>query len=461
MFGKPIHRTVQGTLMSHPIEQISDALAQFRAMLHDRAGSTMVWFAVTAPMVLGAAGLGIDATLWYMDKRIIQSASDAAVIAGAHVLAQGGTEFETNKVVETEIARNDFAKAADDVITVNMPPKSGPSAGVAGFVEVIIAKQRPLYFARFFRDAPTVIQSRAVSGQRPVTTEHCVLALDRDAASAIKFGGTANSQINCGVGANSRSDQAIDISGGALVDVDILEAHGDIDINNNATLISDLPPKPYSDYISDPYADLEIPAPSECEKEELLIMDGNSTNMGPGRYCGGLWITNGSSIDFEPGVYIIDGGDFVVDGNSTVFGDGVTFILTADDPANIGTVTFAGGTIGELTAQSDDGNPYAGVLFYQDPLAPTYFQEKVKGQWVDAPIKNKFLGGATIELKGALYFPSQKVQFTGGATAGDGCMQVIARTVDFLGNANVVNDEEECDDLRVKKIAVMRVALVE
>ncbi len=40
-------------------------------------------------------------------------------------------------------------------------------------------------------------------------------------------------------------------------------------------------------------------------------------------------------------------------------------------------------------------------------------------------------------------------------------MQVIARTVDFMGNANVVNDEEECDDLRVKKIVVMRVALVE
>ncbi len=163
-------------------------------------------------------------------------------------------------------------------------------------------------------------------------------------------------------------------------------------------------------------------------------------------------------MTFNPGLYIIDGGSFAVSGNSTIFGDGVTFILTADDPANIGTVSMAGGTAGSLTAQSDDGNPYAGVLFFQDPLAPISYP--VKGNQTEEG-KNKFLGGTTIELKGALYFPSQRVQFTGGATAGDGCMQVIARTVDFMGNANVVNDEVECDDLRVKKIVVMRVALVE
>ena len=61
-------------------------------------------------------------------------------------------------------------------------------------------------------------------------------------------------------------------------------------------------------------------------------------------------------------------------------------MLTADDPANIGTVTFAGGTVGDLTAQSDDGNPYAGILFYQDPLATSYTQVKEKGNLVDDPI---------------------------------------------------------------------------
>ncbi len=217
-----------------------------RALWRDRSGGTLIWFALTMPVMLGMTGVGVDAALWFMDQRIMQTASDSAAIAGAHALAQGGTDSETNTVVETEIARNDFTKAADDVITVNMPPTSGPKAGVAGFVEVIIAKQRSMYFARFFRDEPIIVRTRAVSGQRPASSEHCVLALDRDAASAIKFGGTADSQINCGVGSNSRSDQAIDINGGALVNVDILEAHGDIDISTNATLITDMPRSPWT-----------------------------------------------------------------------------------------------------------------------------------------------------------------------------------------------------------------------
>ncbi len=187
-------------------------------------------------------------------------------------------------------------------------------------------------------------------------------------------------------------------------------------------------------------------------------MDGVTDTLDPGRYCGGIEISGGADVTFNPGLYINDGGSFEVAGNSTIYGDGVTFILTADDPANIGTVSFSGGTVGDLTAQSDDGNPYAGVLFYQDPLAPISYPGKGK-KIVEG--KNKILGGSTIDLKGALYFPSQRVQFTGGAAAGNGCMQVIARTVDFMGNANFVNDEEECDDLLVKKIVATRVALVE
>ena len=56
-----------------------------------------------------------------MDKRIIQTASDPGVIAGAHVLAQGGSDTEARQAVGKEIARNDFAMAANDTITVNIP----------------------------------------------------------------------------------------------------------------------------------------------------------------------------------------------------------------------------------------------------------------------------------------------------------------------------------------------------
>ncbi len=61
-----------------------------RALWRDRSGGTLIWFALTVPVMLGMSGLGVDAALWYMDRRIMQTASDSGAIAAAHVLAQGG-----------------------------------------------------------------------------------------------------------------------------------------------------------------------------------------------------------------------------------------------------------------------------------------------------------------------------------------------------------------------------------
>ena len=157
---------------------------------------------------------------------------------------------------------------------------------------------------------------------------------------------------------------------------------------------------------------------------------------------------------FNPGVYIIDAGDFEANGNSTLLGTGVTFILTADDPADIGNVKFNGGTVAELTAPSDPDDPYAGVLFYQDRLADAYDNSSKL-------INNSFQGGALMNLMGAIYFPSQRITYTGGAASGSGCIQLIAGGVTFTGNANVLNGAVECDALRVKAVVVTRVALVE
>ena len=125
---------------------------------------------------------------------------------------QNATDAEIRQAVQDEIARNDVAGKAGDIITVNIPPLSGPNAGTAGFVEVIITKPRPLYFPRFFRDQPTFIQSRAVSGTHSAS-ENCVLALDRGMDAALVFDGTADADINCGVASNSRSASAVDMLG--------------------------------------------------------------------------------------------------------------------------------------------------------------------------------------------------------------------------------------------------------
>ena len=426
-------------------------MAQSRACMRDRSGGTIIWFALTMPIILGMTGLGVDATLWYMDKRILQTASDSGAIAGAHVLEQGGTETEARQTVEKEVGRNDFAAKAGDVITVNIPPLSGPNAGTAGFIEVIITKQRPLYFARFFRDQSTFIQSRAVSGARSIG-QHCVLALDEDMDAALEFTGTANADIDCGVASNSRSNSAIDIQGKAVLTASPTQAHGDISISGSANLVTDLPMQPYSARVANPYEDLEVPDLSPCDETSQVQLTGGSTTLNPGRYCGGIRL-NGADVTFNPGVYIIDAGDFIVNSTSAMQGDGVTFILTADDPNDIGNLKINGNAEADLIAPSDEGNPYVGVLFYQDSRAPSFQGAQL--------IKNDILGGTATNLQGAIYFPSQEVRFSGGSNTDAGCLQLIGRKVTFSGIGNIVNDEEACEDLRVRKIEMLRVALIE
>ena len=451
------------------------AARRLRGFLADRSGGALLWFGLSVPVMLGAAGIGVDVTLWYMDRRILQTASDTSAIAGAHVLAQGASEAEVTQVVKDEIARNDFTAHASDDITVNIPPESGPNAGSAGFVEVIITKQRTNYLTRILGQDTTDIRARAVSGGGG-SGEHCVLSLDKSADGAVNFTGTAVTDINCGVAANSRSESAIDLDGGATVEVDYIEAHGDISVSNNASLTSDYPPKPYSDWVNDPYATLEIPEePAACYDgtgaDPGLVFDagagvwtvnGGVVTLNPERYCGGLFISAGANVTFNSGLYILDGGDFRVNAGSTLSGTELTFILTADAAADVGVIWFNGQSEAVLSASTEETDPYAGVLYYVDRREATELV-KVKGKWTEQPIvkKSKFLGGADMNLIGAVYTPSQHVQWTGGSTSGDGCTILIANTVDFAGNTSILNSEVACTDYRVQKISTSRIALQE
>jgi hypothetical protein len=71
------------------------------------------------------------------------------------------------------------------------------------------------------------------------------------------------------------------------------------------------------------------------------------------------------------------------------------------------------------------------MLFFQDDDAPSGGSNVING-------------GATMNLTGALYFPSQSVDFNGNAASGAAsCTQIIARMVSFSGTSNIGGD---CDD---------------
>ena len=115
-------------------------------------------------------------------------------------------------------------------------------------------------------------------------------------------------------------------------------------------------------------------------------------------------------------------------GNATVTGDEVMFYFSPDitgvpgqGQAPATTVHLAG--TADITLSAPTSGEYKDVLFYQDGNTPDHFT-------------NVFNGNADTELNGVLYFPNNNVSFSGNGDPG-GATSIVARTVNFTGNANL------------------------
>jgi plastocyanin len=415
-------------------------------MQNDSAG-TLTLTAFLFPMILGFSGLGLDATSWYMSKRTVQNLVDMASLEAVH----SGEYFEED-ALEAQVVSFLEGKGYDeaiDTVTVSNPPTAGAYAGRDGFYEISISRDVPLYFSSAFyktvgKDFDVRVVSRAVAGTLIIGTQ-CIVALDPSADRALDFSGTADVVAECGVASNSVSDESIYVGGNASLTADPAMSVGDIEVSGGATLITNSPLQTYSEPTVNPYEDLDVPPFDACDVVGNTRLGDDDVAV-PGRYCGDIRV-QGQNITFDPGTYIIDGGDFISNANAEFFGEDVTFIFTGDTAGDVGTVNMNGNTTAELTAPTS--GDYTGILFYQDP----------KAEYRDTLAR--FNGGADLILNGVIYFPSGDISFTGGSSADPACLQIFAATVSFSGNSVVGNEDPICEALNMEVSPQVRVQLVE
>ncbi len=405
--------------------------------LGDQAGASFIITALSFPVVLGFAGLGVDVAMWYADKRQNQTLADAAAMAGTIALSRDPSislsELET--VVRGAAADNGFVHGSQGAVTVNSPPTEGSHAGNSAFVEVVVAQTTQNYFSSLVLDSKVTMRTRAVGG---ISTfgEHCVVATDETADRAVEVLGTADVTSACGIASNSSSDSAIYIGGNATLTAQPLQAHGDIVVSGNATVTHKAPPQPLSQRVPDPYAGVltELQADSSCAGANQPQRLGTSDSpVAPGRYCGGIKITGGN-----------------------VTGEGVSFILTAMEAEDLGSINISGGTIDQRAPADDFEGEHVGMLYIQDPFVPELDDDD------DSPPRNKLVGGSNMKLDGTLYFPDTEVEYRGGAHGIDNCTIIVARRVSFAGNSHLENDENTCLEAGVESgIEQTRVRIME
>ena len=414
----------------------------FIAFLLASEGSSAIAFAITAPILIGMAGLGVEVGTWYVYNRRLQNAADVASIAAAVEVAYAtdGTKNQSlaNSIVPVEVARNGIPTATLTAWTANVPPKTGSHVGDSGAVEVILTQKYARSFSGLFSKDVVTENVRAVATSVN-DGNFCVLALHKSASDSVYFQGSSYTNLGCGIASNSSSASSISAQGSSQAYVTLARTTGGI---SNSGGLHASTTRTHTNSVKDPYSNLSVPTPTGA------CLDGNvspnqTKQLSPGFYCNGMNLKG--TVTLAAGVYIIAGSDFTVNSGAKVTGVGVTIILTNTNGGYFAQADLNGNATIQLSAPTS--GPWAGVLFYQDRRAP-----------ISITNTNKINGDASSKFKGVMYFPSQSVQMSGNATIVDSCLQVVAQTVTFTGNFTLPT---ACADPTLKKITGVQVSLVE
>ncbi|TSE03404.1 hypothetical protein C1D09_026445 [Mesorhizobium intechi] len=382
-------------------------------------------FALSLPIVVGAAGFGVETSYWYYNSLRLQATADAAAYAGALEQISGSDKPTIIGAATQSAATNGLGSGT---IVVNTPPASGPNTGKKA-VEVIVAQNLNRMFTSIFTQGQVPEQARAVA-LITNASKACMLALDPSASQAALFSGnTTVKVIGCSVMSNSIASDAIKLQGSAGLQADCLISGGGVSLSNPVTTVC-AAPITQALPAADPFADLPAPVASNpCQ-------NANKSTLGPGTYCNGLSLSG--TVTLQPGVYVIQSGDFKVNANANVSGDGVTIYLAGGSR-----VSMNGNATVSLSAPTS--GTYSGVLMYGD-------RTSTGGQ-------STFNGTASSLLTGALYFPKQQVNYLGNFSGKNGCTQVVADLIQWSGNSTI---NQDCTSLGMRDIpATQSVALVE
>lgn len=401
-------------------------------------GAIALMFALMLPVLFGIVGLGVEAGMWFKERRELQTITDAAAVSAAIENTYGATGAEITAAAQLEATANGFDATTDTLVYVGTPT-SGAFSGDSAYIEVRITRQLETILSQVFYALNPQTTARAVASTSG-DQEACVLALSESDMNSIYMNGASSSvsMVGCSVVANStHSTKAINVQNGNF-EVECMWTAGGINGSANITTACAAPSSGASS-VTDPYADLTVPAfdNSTCHKgngnnpytpsdNEDLGADGEFV------FCNGLNISAGTTVTMQPGIYFIDEGDFKVNGGATITGTDVTIILTSSTGSGYGKISINGGGTVNISATTDAASDFQGILFFQDPDSGS-----------SSSLNSTVTGGAEVELGGAIYLPNNDISFSGGSTAdSNGCLMLVAQNISFNGSADIDN---ECD----------------
>ncbi len=315
--------------------------------------------AVTLAVLMGFAGVGVDAGYLEYRQQAQENATDAAAIGGAQALVRSGcgSGGAATTAAQADASANGFANLGNNgntTVTVYNPPANGPYSGSSCAVEVQIKTRHvATFFSRLYGYNAGMDESTdAVASSVSSTSSACIYLLSPTVSG--NFNGANVNSPGCGIAINDTAN----FNGATILAPSIGYAGPAPNENgSNFKLAKPAPMLPVADPCVDApgcsYIANHPPSSSGCTS-----FNGNGYHgyLNPG--CYSYLNLNGANVTLNPGVYVLSGSSNF--NGSSVTGSGVTIYVPVGGTAP----NFNGATM-NLSAPTS-GN-YANVLYYESP----------------------------------------------------------------------------------------------
>ena len=343
---------------------------KIQQFFRDTSGSAMAFTGLALAMLLASAAIAVDMAYAYAIKTRLQGTADVSAMVGAaeltdeddvKAMALAYAALNMPSEPNGEVLREDDVTLGNwDGINRVFTPDVEPLNAVRVVTRRSDDNGNPLglFFGRVLGIDDVDISRTAIAANIPASA--CIIAMKPDETGIeVNSDGKITTE-NCGIHANSTDYNSIVTNSGGEITTD-----GECDICTAGDYEGDgyNPGYPTTGCAvkPDPLASLSPPAIGPCDHtDKVVVQNGETATLSPGRYCKGLEINSGGIGNFEPGTYIIEGDKFTVNSGSTAQGTGVSFYLGDKDALTL----FNSGSHVDFSAPTSGA--MAGVLLYVD-----------------------------------------------------------------------------------------------
>jgi Flp pilus assembly protein TadG len=299
--------------------------------LPNRSGSVAVTFGLSAVVLLGLVGGGIDYARVASRRAQLQNAADVGVLSGGNTMKLAASSIAAVQGVTEQAIRTNAPSSPDQPFTVTVAVASDKTSVAAQVQDTV-----KLAFGPFLGIRSQTISVRAkasVVGKMRL----CMLTLDPSAPGAFNLQKNAQVTANgCSLYSNSTNPTGMVGGDSSLARADtICSAGGYLGVRANFAP----PPQTGCPVIADPLLGRANPPVGACASlpfpfnllplTQMQTIDKDVT-LDPGTYCFGLQIKKKAVVTMRPGIYVFKDGPLIVKYNATLTGTDVGFYFVGD-----------------------------------------------------------------------------------------------------------------------------------